>query len=66
MKKISKTLIKNSTYWKPSLYEGHLIKSNSWFSLRKKQLFKLDNPIQHIETTNIRCKKIHKIHQIFF
>ena len=58
MKKISKTLIKKSTSWKPSLYEGHLIESNSWFSLRKKQVFKLDNPIQQIETSNIRCKKI--------
>lgn len=58
MKKISKSLITNSTSWRPSLYEGHLVDSHSWFTLRKKQIFNLDNPKQPIKTSNIRCKKI--------
>lgn len=58
MKKISKALIQKSLSWQPSLHEGFLNESNSWFSLRKKQRFRSDNIDQSIETTNIRCKKV--------
>ena len=58
MKKIEKTLIRNSYDWKPCLHNGFLQNSNSWFSLRKKHMFKIDEPEKKIETQNIRCKTI--------
>jgi len=59
MKIIKKSLIQNSQAWKPSLYEGVLVKSNSWFSIRKKQNCRFNLPPKLITTDNIRCKKIH-------
>lgn len=59
MKKISKELIKNSPCWMPSLHEGNLIVSNSWFSIRKKQAFNQKNNIQTIKSKNIRCETIY-------
>ena len=58
MKKIPKHLIKNSSSWQPSLHDGYLVKSNSWFSLRKKTMFKNKEPHISVESSNIRCKKI--------
>ena len=59
MKKISKSLIQNSNAWSPSLHNGFLVNSNSWFTLRKKQSSRISQPEKLIETSNIRCKLIH-------
>lgn len=58
MKKISKDLIKNSKCWKPSLYDGNLVNLNSWFTLRKKQVYRSIKEECVIDTNNIRCEKI--------
>ena len=58
MKKINKTLIRNSYAWKPCLHNGFIENSNSWFTLRKKHMFKSSEPTKNIETSNIRCKTI--------
>lgn len=58
MKKIPKQLIRNSVSWKPSLHNGFIEQSNSWFSLRTKKISRQTQPEQVINTTSIRCKKI--------
>ena len=56
--KISKELIQSSKCWKPSLHNGYLQDTNSWFTLRKKQMYKDTEKESIIDTTNIRCEKV--------
>ena len=58
MRKIEKSLITNSCSWKPSLHNGFLERSNSWFSLRKKQYKSLTEPVKSIRTEFTRCEMV--------
>ena len=58
MKKIKKSLITNSCSWKPSLHEGFINPSNSWYTLRKKQFTPLLEPEKKINTEFTRCEMV--------
>ena len=58
MKKISKSLIKKSSSWSPSLCSGNSVDSNSWFTIKEKIGREISNPDKVIKTDNIRCKMI--------
>jgi putative transposase len=58
MKKISKSLIKNSKTCQPSLHKGFLEPTNSWFSIRNKCISRKVEPEKQINSTNIRCEKV--------
>lgn len=58
MKKISKSLIKKSTTWKPFITSNKLINSNSWFSHLESKFLREPTTSNEVNTENIRCKKV--------